>query len=286
MKEVEGNMSSRRWPLAAMVLAATAFGIPPVWSAEDEAVSLMQSRLEIPEEELLDVGIQIFDSGLPADSEELYELEQKGVFPDVRKSEARYIPFLLMKTMQSTGYWGAVRLVPAANPIDVMVSGTILESTGKDLELEIQVVDSRGRRWMRERYKREASPESYVKKRDGLEQPDPYQSVYHQIANDILEQRNELGAEDIAEIRLVSQLKFAADLAPTPFAEYLEVDEGSHAIKKLPTRDDPMMRRVASIRERDYMFIDTLTEFYAGFYSKMDEPYDSWRAFSYEEQRA
>ena len=286
MKEVEGNMSSRRWSLAAMVLAATAFGIPPVWSAEDEAVPLMQSRLEIPEEELLDVGIQIFDSGLPTDSEELYKLEQKGVFPDVRKSEARYIPFLLMRTMQSTGYWGAVRLVPAANPVDVMVSGTILESTGKNLELEIQVVDSRGERWARERYKREASPASYLERRDRLTQPDPYQSLYHQIANDILEQRNKQDAEDIAEIRMVSQLKFAADLAPTPFAEYLEVDQDSYAIKKLPTRDDPMMGRVATIRERDYMFIDTLTEYYAGFYSKMDEPYGSWRAFSYEEQMA
>ena len=112
------------------------------------------------------------------------------------------------------------------------------------------------------------------------------QSLYHQIANDILEQRNKQDAEDIAEIRMVSQLKFAADLAPTPFAEYLEVDQDSYAIKKLPTRDDPMMGRVATIRERDYMFIDTLTEYYAGFYSKMDEPYDSWRAFSYEEQVA
>jgi hypothetical protein len=279
-------MSSRPWILAATVLATTAFGIPPVWSAEDDAVPLMQSRLEIPEEELLDVGIQLFDPGLPADSEELYELEQKGVFPDVRKSEARYIPFLLMRTMQSTGYWGAVRLVPAANPVDVMVTGTILESTGKDLELEIQVVDSRGKRWMRERYKREASPASYLEKRDGLARPDPYQSLYHHIANDILEQRNKQDEEDIAEIRMVSQLKFAADLAPTPFAAYLKVDKGSYAIKKLPTRDDPMMRRVTTVRERDYMFIDTLTEYYAGFYSKMDEPYDSWRAFSYEEQKA
>jgi hypothetical protein len=34
------------------------------------------------------------------------------------------------------------------------------------------------------------------------------------------------------------------------------------------------------------MFIDTLNEYYAGFYAKMDDPYDSWRAYSYEEQVA
>ena len=272
--------------VAAMLLAATTFAIPAAWSGNDDAVALNQATAEVPEEELLDVGIQVFDPGLPTDDEELYKLEQNGVFPDIRKSEARYVPFHLMTTMQSTGYWGAVRLVPAANPVDVMVTGTILKSNGKHLELEIQVIDSRGKRWMRERYKREASPAAYLKKRGAMEQPEPYQSLYHEIANDILKRRNKLDEEDIAEVRMVSHLKFATDIAPTPFSEYLKVDKERYSIKKLPARDDPMMSRIATIRERDYMFIDTLTEYYAGFYFKMDEPYDSWRAFSYEEQEA
>ena len=131
--------------VAVMLLAATTFAIPAAWSGNDDAVALNQATAEVPEEELLDVGIQVFDPGLPTDDDELYKLEQSGVFPDVRKSEARYVPFHLMTTMQSTGYWGAVRLVPAANPVDVMVTGTILKSNGKHLELEIQVVDSRGK---------------------------------------------------------------------------------------------------------------------------------------------
>lgn len=270
----------------AVLCLATTIAIQATSSAGDEAVALQQATVEVPEDQLLDVGIQIFDPGLPTDSEELYELEQNGVFPDVRKSEARYIPFLLMRTMQSTGYWGAVRLVPAANPVDVMLTGTIRKSNGKELELEIQVVDSRGEQWMRERYKREATPAAYLSRRDGIEQPDPYQSLYHEIANDVLERRQKLDGEDIAEIRTISQLKFAADIAPTPFGDYLEVRRGEYKIKKLPAREDPMLQKVATIRERDYMFVDTLTEFYAGFYAKMDEPYDSWRAFSYEEQMA
>ncbi len=34
------------------------------------------------------------------------------------------------------------------------------------------------------------------------------------------------------------------------------------------------------------MLIDTLNEFYADFYARMDKPYDDWRAYSYEEQKS
>ena len=34
------------------------------------------------------------------------------------------------------------------------------------------------------------------------------------------------------------------------------------------------------------MFVDTLNEYYADFYARMDKPYDDWRAYSYEEQKA
>ena len=37
---------------------------------------------------------------------------QKGIRSAVRKSEARYIPIHLRNTLQSTGQWGAVRVVP------------------------------------------------------------------------------------------------------------------------------------------------------------------------------
>jgi len=271
--------------VAGTFLLASSLVSSTVWAGEDEPIELVQARTEIPEAELLDVGIQVFDPGLPAEESALYELEQKGTFADIRKSEARYIPFRLMQTLQSTGYWGAVRLVPAANRVDLMITGTILSSNGKELELEIQAVDAAGTRWLRERYKREANPIAYHQKRDSVEQPDAYQDLYHQIANDLLERRTKIDAEDIERVRRVSQLTFAVDLAPTPFGEYLAVDgKGRYSIHKLPAVDDPMMRRVAHIRERDYMFIDTLNEFYAGFCSRMEEPYDSWRAFSYEEQ--
>ena len=46
------------------------------------------------------------------------------------------------------------------------------------------------------------------------------------------------------------------------------------------------MTRLDRIRERDYIFVDTLNEYYNDFYTRMGEPYGEWRTYSYEEQMA
>jgi hypothetical protein len=257
----------------------------PAWAGKKGPVEAIRADLEMPEESLLDVGIQVFDPGIPEDVEKRNKMLEEGVFEDVRKSEARYIPIQLKRTLQSTGFWGAVRLVPAANSTDVMITGTILKSHGKDLEVKVKVVDALGKKWLEEKYKQEADIATYASDKARLQ--DPYQSVYNRIANDILKKRRKLKDEYVAKIRTVSRLRFASELAPAAFGDYLEVDKkGRYKIERLPSDDDPMLERVSRIRERDYMFIDTLNEYYADFYTRMDEPYDNWRAFSYEEQVA
>ena len=47
-----------------------------------------------------------------------------------------------------------------------------------------------------------------------------------------------------------------------------------------------MVRRVASIRERDQMLVDTLNDHYLTFYEQMSGPYANWKMYSYEEQSA
>jgi hypothetical protein len=250
-------------------------------------VQLVQARTDIAEESLLDVGIQVFDPGLPdGDDLDLDELEAKGVFADVRKSECRFIPFHLKNTLQSTGHWGAVRVIPAgADAVDLRVIGEILDSTGFKLALQIQVVDAQGRVWLDKRYKEQANARAY---RDAeIESPDPYQNLYNRVANDMLATRNQLTEDEIRELRTLSRLQFAVALAPVAFAGYLDVNKkGRSTIHRLPAADDPMMERISRIRERDYMFVDTLNEYYADFYARVDEPYLNWRAFSYEEQVA
>jgi hypothetical protein len=250
---------------------------------DDEPVEVIQADREIPEDHLLDVGIRLFDTGIPDDENAKYMLEDKGVYEDVRKSEARWIPILLKRALESSGFWGAVRLVPAANAVDVMIDGAIVESNGKKLEVDVMVFDSTGRSWLSKRYKEEADPLAYEDEKANRE---PFQDLYNRIANDLLDKRGDIKDEDFLDIRRVTELKFATDLAPTAFESYLEVKKGRYSPAKLPAEDDPMMLRLTQIRDRDYMFIDTLNEYYADLYQKMETPYDSWRSFSYEEQVA
>ena len=58
---------------------------------------------EVPEELLLDVGVAIFDPGLDVDEGD--DL----LYPEVRRAEARYMPYLLVEAIQSSAAWGAVR---------------------------------------------------------------------------------------------------------------------------------------------------------------------------------
>jgi len=44
-----------------------------------------------------------------------------------------------------------------------------------------------------------------------------------------------------------------------------------------------MLERIRSIRERDYLFIDTLNDHYDGFYRDTWQPYSDWRRFRTEE---
>jgi hypothetical protein len=255
---------------------------PVTLALDDEPVEALQALEEIPDDRLLDVGIHVFDTGIPDDEEAKAFLEEKGIFEDIRKSEARWIPMNLKRTLESTGYWGAVRLVPSASSVDVIVDGAIVSSTGKKLEIDVIVFDATGRSWFSKRYKREADPLAYEEEST----KEPFQSLYNQIANDLLNERNDLDGEDFAGIQKVAHLKFAKDLAPIAFQDYLTVKKGRYYPVRLPADSDPMMARVSEIRERDHMFIDTLNEYYADLYSKMETPYRGWRSNSYEEQLA
>ena len=233
-----------------------------------------------PETALLDVGIQVFQTAkLDPD-----EADERGTQPKVMEAEARYVPFHLKNTLQETGQWGAVRVVPArAEEVDVNVSGTLLESNGETLRVEVKVVDATGRLWFDNEYVAEATEKSY----DGLDKEkdgDPYQDLYNRVANDMLAYRQQLSPKELSAIRQVALLKFARSLAPRAFDGYLTQDgEGIFKVNRLPADSDPMFERVKRIRAREYMFIDTVNLYYGNLYHDMQRPYEEWRRSSLQE---
>jgi len=250
---------------------------------EPNAAPAIKAQQEIPENQLLDVGIAIFDPGIPEDPK---AMEKKNIFPEVRKAEARYVPYVLRTTLEGTGHWGAVRVMPpGVNTADLLVEGKVVTSNGEKLIVDILVKDATGRVWLEKQYSDTASKYAYRDQKLG--DVDPFQDLYNTIANDMLGVNNRLSSEDIQTIRTVSELKFAAGLSPHAFGDHLQQNErDDYKISRLPAQDDPMLARVRSIRDRDYMLIDTLDEHYATLYRDMVRPYQDWRKNSYEEVQA
>ena len=246
------------------------------------ATPILQAREEIAEDQLLDVGITVFKS------EELSpeKAEQEGTSNEIRKAEGNFIPDHLKNTLQRTSHWGAVRVVPGSdNSVDLLVKGEILESNGEYLGLKIEVTDATGRIWVAKNYRAEATETSYTDNRPG--QKDAFQDLYNTIANDMLQFKQKLHPKNIRKIRTTAKLKFAREFAPDAFSGYLAKGENNTVeIKRLPADDDPMMQRLLKIREREYMYVDTLNERYDEFYRQMWPSYENWRQLNLTERMA
>jgi hypothetical protein len=232
-----------------------------------------------PEELLLDIGVTVFDPGI----DELDRDEQERVSPAIRNAEARYAPFLLAETLQRSGNWGAVRVLPnETSTMDIYIHGQILQSDGEGMRINISVRDSTGAIWYTKEYEEHISEFAYEASQ--RQANDPFQVIYNTIANDLLAWRKaNLTQQRIGTIRTVSELQFARNFAPELFEQYLSVNNrGITQVVRLPADNDPSLERIREIRQRDNLFVDTVQDYYANYARQMRVPYDSWREQSYQ----
>ncbi len=251
-------------------------------------VSLNSSINIINEEDLLDVSIVLFDSGVPegeVDKELLEELINEGTFVHIRRTESRYMATHLRDTLQNSGYWGSVWVTPGRSLVaDLEIVGKILHSDGDRVSLDIHAVDASGRTWLKRNYQMSTAAGAF--NRNIYPDKDPYQDIFNQIANDlaILQVRLESGEGE--NIRRIAELRFAEEISPESFQGYLSNSRGSVSINRLPSLDDPQFNRIQRARDREHAFIETLNEHYVNFYNNSTESYDGWREYSREESIA
>ena len=237
-----------------------------------------QLTQSLPEDQLLDVGISTFVGNIPEDYDERIA---QIISPEIRRAEIQYLPYITKNLIQSSGNWGAVRVVPRPSlAVDVIVSGEIIESTGETLKLKIAVHDATGRQWYEKDYSALASKYAYE---DSFPQDiDAFQSIYKEITDDLLEYRLTLSKSDIQQIRAVAEMRFAQSFSSEAFGEHVSQEEsGQYRLLKLPSEDDPMLASVRKVREREYLFIDTIDEYYANFHRSVYPTYQVWRKASY-----
>jgi hypothetical protein len=223
---------------------------------------------------LLDVGVVILDPGIPADTASHGE---GGIFPEIRRAEARYLPVLLRDALIDAGNWGAVRVLPEAMAsAELLVTGEILASDGMSLTLRLRAADATGRTWLDRIYRDEAREADYPVAPGA----DPFADLYRQVANDLLAARERLGERQLLQIRQVALLRFASELSPEAFSSYLRRDgSGDYVALRLPAEGDPMIARVERIRNQEFLFIDTVDEQYTALFEEMAPTYSLWRQF-------
>ncbi len=230
------------------------------------------------QEAFLDVGLLVFDPGIPTDKAARSRL---GIFPEIRKSEAKYMPVVLRDVLMQREGWGAVRVLPELmDSSELLVTGKILQSDGQQLSLQILAQDAAGVIWLDAVYEGSATPADY----SGSPRSDPFIKVYENIASDLLQARERLGAARTSTIREIALLRYASALAPEVFDEYLALGEsGDYTLQRLPARGDPMLERIVRLREQEYRFIDTVDEQYVNFSDAIAPAYLLWRQYSAEQ---
>ena len=239
-------------------------------------ITLLSPTTSVPLKALLDVGIVAFDDGLDLTDED------DTVFPEVRLAESVYFATQLLRVLEKSGAWGPARVIPDRDAImDLYIEGTILQSDGETLAMDIVARDSGGLTWFTKKYQTTVGKYAYDRRRKNA--GDPFQNVYISIANDLLQQYERYGVKRALELRRLSELRFAQRFSPEAFNQYTQTDkEGKIKIVRLPAEADPLLERVRRIRDRDHLYIDRMQEFYDGFSRQMHVPYQDFRRASYD----
>ena len=271
--QIVNYLKSSTMALLLMAGSATA--------AVDKITSSTMLPLDIPSraypiDTLLDVGIPTLNDGLYMTD------DNDTVFPEVRYAEAIYFSNQLGKVLEKSGAWGAIRVTPNSDVImDLYITGTIYQSDGETMDLEIVAIDSSGKQWFSNRYKQSTGKYAYDRRLKSL--GDPFQNLFIRIANDLLKYREAISDERAQELRTISELRFAKKFSPEAFDSYIKEDRnGILSISRLPAENDSILQRVRKIRERDYLYVDTMQDYYDGFSQQMHPAYQDFRRASYD----
>ena len=263
------------WFLLGLMALLTSCATTEIVTTTSEPA--MVAQVPIEDALRLDVMILPFDPNL----ERIEKVDSDiPISAEVRRAESRYQAYHLKETLEQTGNWGVVRVIPSpSNFQPLLVQAKILASDGENLRLFIKATDAAGSVWINKEYSDSASKYAYQSVRE-----DPFQDIYNQVANDLLKAHQARNASSIINIQNVARLKFAADLSPESVSNYLETDRrGRVTVTQLPAENDLVMQRVSRLREQENLFVDTMDDYYLNFYRNVKPSYDEWRYATYDE---
>ena len=230
----------------------------------------------------LEVVIPVFEPGLPENSN---DYEKEGIWPELRRAEANRFALKLKQAMDVTGSFGAIRVTPDKNATgDLYILGTIIQSNGEEVEIDLSVVDISGDEWLNASFEHEVKEAFHNNPRnDGK---DAYDPVFDLAAKKIADELKYHGAKELQDLRYLTNMRFGASFSESAFKQYIRVEGNQVKLISKMSEDDPMYRRVMAIRTRDQLFVDSMQTNYTHFSEQMNESYLVWQEQSLLELKA
>ncbi len=246
----------------------------------------------------LRIAVPVLDPGYSANDK---KLQEKGIWPEVRNSEAIWFALKIQEALIASNQFDSVLVTPdAAASADFYLLAAIKESTGEILKLRYQLVDATGKSWFTRTVKHRV--EIGWHERFGEPGRDPFNVVYRRIAASV---QNALGplARDHAQvakrnqtlivqgraprlsrverIHAVRELVVAEYFAPDLYGEAVsQSNRSASAIRRityLPDRSDGAWTRIKAMQGRDDRFLEALDQQYQGFGDRLGPTYEDWQ---------
>lgn len=232
----------------------------------------------------LDVVIPVLDPGLPKTSDGYIddeELVEENIWPEVRRLESKRFAINMRNSLEETKSFNSVRVVPTPSSAgDLYVVSKIKESNTMETEIGISVIDATNTVWAEKDFEITASSGFYRDSRNHGK--DPNRHIYTDIAKWVYGLIQAKTAQDLENVKLVADMRYAAMYSPEAFSGYLTEKRSRRAgtvvsVNGLPADTDVMLQRVREFEAQDMAFIDGLQESYDVFYQETDEVYRNYQ---------
>ena len=237
----------------------------------------------------LDVAVPTFAPGFPliggTNEIDYEELDEEGIWPQLRRTEAKLFAVETKKALESTRAFSSVRVVPDANTTaDIFVLGEILESDSENVEAEFIVLDATGELLGRKTFSHTVSENFFRDQQNaGL---NPYKPLFDDARNYVLSLIWKLSNEERQAIKDTALMRFASYYNPEAYGQYIssEVKRKSGQsymkfnLEGLPADDDPMLERIKNLRLQEMLFVDRLQDNYDTFYYETEDAYSQWQS--------
>ncbi len=161
---------------------------------------------------------------------------------------------------------------------ELQLYGTIVRSNGEWLDLRIRAVDATKNVWFDKIFTSQASAESDT--RQGDEGTPEFKAISTENATELAALLERMGDAAVSNIKGTSLIRYASELAPTTFSEYIEqTDDGTLRLLRLPARNDPMLIRIETIRNTEFVITDAVDAKYREFKADLARTYRVWREY-------